>query len=460
MTEQGRTAALFEDYRRRIRAKSPRSLEIYEKNRTVIPGGVGSRFRLADPFPMVVKEAKGARIWDADGNEYLDCMLAFSTQILGNADPDIEAAVKEALPRGTSYALCHEREYEFAKLFVEMVPGVEKITFCNSGTEATLYATRLARATTKRPLIAKFEGGYHGTHDFLAVSIRTARFNPEICGPADDPWTVPENPGFVEGAYKNTIVLPYNNPAAFAKIRRHASELAAVIIEPVQGGGGTIPAKREFLQELREVTREIGAFLIFDEVITGFRLSPGGAQQHFGVIPDLTTFGKAPGGGFPLGAVGGQADKMRLAEYDTNPTGTILIGGTFNGNPIVVAAGIAVLTKLKNNPSIYARLNAMGDRFRQEINEFAAKNDFPACATGEGSMIWMHTVRGPVNCIRDLNREHVDAATGLKLLFRLNGLHISANHGFLSAAHTDDDVTRLIDIHKSAMLELRREGVW
>jgi len=460
MAEQAEIAKLFERYREGIREMSPRSLAIYERNRTVTPGGVGSRARLADPFPMIVREAKGARIWDADGNEYLDCMLAFGTQILGNSAPEVQAAIMEALPRGTSFALCHEREYELAKLFVEMVPSVEKVTFCNSGTEATMYATRVARAATGRPLIAKFEGGYHGTHDALAVSMRTARFDPEACGPDDDPRVVAEHPGLAEGAYRDTIVLPYNNPATFAKIRKYGSQLAGVIVEPAQGAAGAIPAKQEFLRGLREVTHEIGAYLIFDEVITGFRLAPGGAQEYFGISPDLTTFGKVPGGGLPIGALGGPRDKLAVAECDVNPNDAVFIGGTFNGNPITVAAGIATLTTLKNRPDIYSRLNAMGDRFRAEINKFATDNDFPAHATGLGSMIWMHTVRGQINCIRDLSREHSTATTGLKLLFRRKGLHISSNHGFLSAAHSDEDIARLIDIHKAAMMELRNHEIW
>ncbi|HZD57100.1 MAG TPA: aspartate aminotransferase family protein, partial [Anaerolineales bacterium] len=416
-------------------------------------------FRLADPFPMVVKRAKGARIWDADDNEYLDCMLGFSTMILGNAPDEVQEAIMEALPRGTHYGQCHEHEYGFAKLFCDMVPGVDKVTFCNSGTEATMYALRLARATTGRPLVAKFEGGYHGTHDLLAVSFGRPRPGPDPSGPIEDPTTIPESPGLAEGAWKDTIVLPYNHQAAFDKILRHADQLAAVIIEPVQGAAGTIPASKEFLTELRRITREIGAFLIFDEVITGFRLAPGGAQEFYGVIPEVSTYGKIAGGGLPLGAVGGTAEAMRLMEYDTEP-GAILMAGTFNGNPLVIAAGTAVLRRLSEEPDLYARLGAMGDRFRAEINRFAQEEDYAAIATGVGSMFWMHATRGPVNSVRDARQGDRFAGPGLRLLYRKNGLHIPPNHGFLSAAHTDEDITQLIEIHKAAMEELRAQGVW
>lgn len=450
---------LLNAYREDIRVKSPKSLSIWKKNRTVMPAGVGSLFRLADPFPMVIKRAKGARIWDADDNEYLDYMLGFSTMILGNAPEEVETAIREALPRGTSYGQCHEYEYAFAKLFCDMVPGIEKVTFCNSGTEATMYALRLARATVGRPLVAKFEGGYHGTHDLLAVSLGRPRPAPEDFGPVEDPAALPESPGLAEGAWKDTIVLPYNHPAAFDKIRRHASRLAGVIVEPVQGAAGTIPADREFLLELRKITREIGAFLIFDEVITGFRLAPGGAQEFYGVLPDVSTYGKIAGGGLPFGAVGGTAEAMRLMEYDTEP-GSILMAGTFNGNPMVTAAGTAVLRRLSEEPQLYKRLNTMGDRFRSEINRFTGERDYPAIATGVGSMFWMHASRGPIKSVRDAWQGDPSASTGLRLLYRMKGLHISSHHGFMCTEHTNEDITQLIEIHKDAMEELRTKGVW
>jgi glutamate-1-semialdehyde 2,1-aminomutase len=451
---------LLNTYRHEIMAKSPKSLSIWQQNRAVMPAGVGSLFRLADPFPMVVKRAKGARIWDADENEYLDYMLGFSTLILGNAPDEVEAAIREALPRGTHYGQCHEHEFEFAKLFCDMVPGVQKVTFCNSGTEATMYAVRLARAAVGRPLIAKFEGGYHGTHDLLAVSFGRPGPTPELFGPIEDPAAIPESPGLAEGAWKDTIVLPFNHPAAFDKIRRHADRLAGVMIEPVQGAAGSIPADKEFLSELRRITREIGAFLIFDEVITGFRLAPGGAQEFYGVVPDVSTYGKIAGGGLAFGAVGGTAEAMRLMEYDVERERSILMAGTFNGNPLTTAAGTAVLRRLGQEPQLYIRMNAMGDRFRTEINRFAQEGNYPATAIGAGSMFWMHTVRGPVHSVRDVREGDRFANAGLRLLYRKNGLHIPPNHGFLCTAHTDEDITRLIDVHKAAMEELRAQGVW
>src|SRR5512139_1305568 len=201
MVDDEKITALLNAYRGQIMAKSPKSLSIWQKNRTVMPAGVGRLFRLADPFPMMVKRAEGGRIWDADGNEYLDCVLGFSTMILGNTPQVVQEAITEALPRGTHYGQCHEHEYEFARLFCEMVPGVEKVAFCNSGTEATMYALRLARATAGRPLIAKFEGGYHGTHDLLAVSIGRPGRTADLYGQIEDPIAIPESTGLAEGAW-------------------------------------------------------------------------------------------------------------------------------------------------------------------------------------------------------------------------------------------------------------------
>jgi len=233
-----------------------------------------------------------------------------------------------------------------------------------------------------------------------------------------------------------------------------------VIIEPVQGAAGSIPAEREFLMDLRRITREVGAFLIFDEVITGFRLAPGGAQEYYGVLPDVSTYGKVAGGGLPLGAVGGTAEAMRLMEFDADFARSILVAGTFNGNPLTVAAGTAVLRRLSQEPQLYARLNAMGDRIRSELNGFAREGGYPAIATGVGSMIALHAVRGPVKSVRDLRQGNRVASAGLGLLYRRDGLHITPSHGFVSTAHSDGDVTRLIEIYKSAMQELRRQGVW
>ena len=459
MADKEKFSGLLNQYRSEIIAKSPESYSTWQKNRTVMPAGVCSFFRLADPFPMMVKKAQGSRIWDADDNEYLDFMLGFSVMILGNTPHEVQDAILEALPRGSHYGQCHLHEYAFAKLFCDMVPGVDKVTFCNSGTEATMYALRLARATTGRPLIAKFEGGYHGTHDLLAVSFGRPRPVPNPLGPVENPTALPESPGLAEGAWKDTIVLPFNHPAAFDKILRHADQLAGVIIEPVQGAAGTIPAHKEFLSELRRITHQIGAFLIFDEVITGFRLAPGGAQEYYGVIPDVSTYGKVAGGGLPFGALGGTAEAMRLTEYDLEP-GSILVAGTFNGSPLVIAAGTAVLQRLSQEPGLYDRLNAMGDRFRNEINEFAREEDYPALATGVGSMFWMHTTRGPVDNVRNAHQGNPTASAGLRLLYRKNGLHIPPHHGFMCTEHSNEDITTLIETHKAAMQELRAQGVW
>jgi glutamate-1-semialdehyde 2,1-aminomutase len=437
-----------------IREKSPRSYEAWQRYRDVLPAGVGSRFRLARPFPMVVRDAKGSRVWDVDDNEYVDCSAAFGPLILGNTPEIVARAVAEQLPKGWCYGASHENEYALAKLVVESMPSIKKVAFCNSGSEATLYALRLARAATGRSMVAKFEGGYHGVHDFLVASTISPRIHPDMCGPIEDPLTVPESPGLLQAAWQETITLPFNHPAALEKIERYADQLAAVIVEPVQGGGA-IAAKKDFLEQVRLITAKTGILLVLDEVLTGYRVALGGGQQLFDVVPDITTLGKVLGGGFPMGAVGGSAKVMRYMEYDQDPGGTILFGGTFNGNPISMAAGCATLSWLLAHPEAYQALGAKGDRIRDELNEFCQEHNFRAQVIGLGSIFAMHLVDGEINGPRDLSREDRGAAQALGMLLRLKGLHILPHHGFLSTAHSESDIDFIIDVYKEALRDLR-----
>jgi glutamate-1-semialdehyde 2,1-aminomutase len=275
-----------------------------------------------------------------------------------------------------------------------------------------------------------------------------------MCGPVEDPLTVPESPGLLEAAWQETITLPFNHPAALEKIERYADRLAAVIIEPVQGGGA-IAVKKDFLQQLRLVTAKTGILLVLDEVLTGYRVALGGGQQLFDVVPDITTLGKVLGGGFPMGAVGGSAKVMRYMEYDQDPQGTILFGGTFNGNPISMAAGCATLSWLLAHPEAYQALGAKGDRIRDELNEFCQEHNFRAQVIGIGSIFAMHLVDGEINGPRDLSREDRGAAQALGMLLRLKGLHILPHHGFLSTAHSESDIDFIIDVYKEALRDLR-----
>ena len=403
---------------------------------------------------MVMRDAKGSRVWDVDDNEYVDCVGAMGPLILGNAPDIVTQAVMEQLPKGWCYGSSHEGEYALAKLVVDSMPSIKKVAFCNSGSEATLYALRLARAATGRSMVAKFEGGYHGVHDFLALSFITPRIHPELCGPIEDPLTVPESIGLLRGAWQETITLPFNHPAALEKIERFADQLAAVIVEPVQGGGA-ISAKKDFLDQVRHVTTKIGALLVFDEVLTGYRIAAGGGQQLFDVVPDITTLGKVLGGGFPIGAVGGSAEVMRYMEYDQDAEGTILFGGTFNGNPITMAAGHATISWLLEHPEAYQALSAKGDRIRDELNEFCQEHGFGAQVIGVGPLFLMHLVDGEINGPRDLSRENRAAGAALRMLFRIKGLHILPHHGFISTAHSDSDIDFIIDVHKEALRDLR-----
>lgn len=312
-----------------------------------------------------------------------------------------------------------------------------------------MAAIRVARGFTGKQDIVKVEGGFHGAHDAVLIQ----------AGSGATTHGIPDSAGVLPEVAAHTRQVPFNDVEALDSMFSANPDIAAFILEPVMGNIGPILPEKGFLHEVRRLTKDHDVLLIFDEVITGFRLARGGGQEYYGVIPDVSTFGKVAGGGLPFGAVGGTVEAMHLMEFDTEP-GAILMAGTFNGNPLVTASGTAVLQRLNSEPGLYTRLNAMGDRFRDEINQFALAEGYPAVATGVGSMFWMHATPGPIHSIRDVRGGHRYASPGLRLLYRLNGLHIPTYHGFMCTAHTDEDITYLIETHKAAMHELRVHGVW
>ena len=267
---------------------------LHEKAVAVMPGGTTRTTTYFEPYPLYIERGEGCRVWDADGTERIDMLGNYTAMILGHAHPKVQEAIRKQAARGTGFAAANPIEVQLATLLCERVPSLDAVRFCNSGTEATMFAMRLARAFTGRPKIARMEGGYHGTHDYAEVSTHPALSE---AGPPEAPIARPDSMGTPAWALEQTVVLPFNNPdAAEAIIRRESGELAAVILEPIIGAGGVIPATVEFLERLRNVTRELAILLIFDEVIS-FRVAPGGAQQLYGVTPDLTTLGKIIGGG-------------------------------------------------------------------------------------------------------------------------------------------------------------------
>ena len=347
-----------------------------------LPGGSSRAAAYFDPYPFFAEKADGHYIYDVDGNKFLDFMLNATTHILGHNNPLVANAVERQVKKGLSYGVPTEAQIKLSRLICERVESVDKIRFTNSGTEATLNAIRLARAFTGRHKIAKAEGGYHGTHEYVSVSVShdiTAEDKDDFLG-------VPEWPGQPPSVLQDVLVFPYNNISAVENlIAEHGDELACVILEPVFSNIGYVPVSEQFISKLREVTRKHGILLIFDEV-QSFRLSRGGAQQVLGIEPDLTTFGKIIGGGMAVGAWGGSSELMELYNPAIGPV--IEHSGTFNANPMTMVAGEATLNQLTQQK--YSELNAMGERVRGELQTVFDELDVPARVTGVGSLFGMH----------------------------------------------------------------------
>src|SRR5438067_3379198 len=377
------------------RRSTPASKALHERSARVMPGGTTRTTTYFEPYPLFIERGEGCRIWDVDGVERIDMLGNYMAMILGHAHPKVVEAIRQQAARGTGFAAANPIEVELATLLCERVPSLDAVRFCNSGTEATMFAMRLARAFTGRPKIARMEGGYHGTPAYADVSTHPALSE---AGPPDAPIARPDSAGTPDWVLQQTVVLPFNNPdAAEAIIRREAAALAAVILEPVIGAGGVIPATVEFLERLRSTTQELGILLIFDEVIS-LRLAPGGAQQMYGVTPDLTTMGKIIGGGLPVAAFGGRADVMAL--LDPRREGNLAQGGTYNGNPLGMAAGLATMTELTTD--VYEDLNRKGARVCEPLTEVFASHGVAVQVNGAGSMLAPHLTSAPVGDYRTM----------------------------------------------------------
>ena len=353
-------------------ARTPASLALYTRAARVMPGGDTRTGTFHRPYPLFISRGQGARLWDADGHEYLDLLNNFTSLVHGHAHPAVVAAMARQEAHSTAHGTANGLQVELAETLCVRVPSVERVRFCNSGSEATFGALRAAKAFTGKPRIMKMAGGYHGSHDQVAVG---------ASAPFDGPVPIGLSPGAV-----SEVVLGRFNDLDYTAglVRRHRHELAAVIVEPMLGSGAIV-ADRAFLHGLRAVTAECGVLLILDEIIT-FRLAVGGLQQMFGVAPDLTTFGKIIGGGLPVGAFGGRADVM--ATYDPTRRGTISHSGTFNGNAATMAAGLATLARY--DITAVAALNTAGDAFRTQLNGLAQASGVEAVVVGYGSLMQVH----------------------------------------------------------------------
>lgn len=350
--------------------------ETFQRALRVLPGGVNSpvrAFKAVGGDPIVLVKGEGPRVWDADGKEYVDFLCSWGPLILGHAHPKVVSYVEEAMRKGLSFGLTNPYEVEIGELVVELVPSVEKVRFVNSGTEATMSAVRLARGITGRRLILKFDGCYHGHYDSLLVS----------AGSGVATFGIPGTPGVPEEIAKNTIVVSFNSEEAVKEaFARYGEDIACVIVEPVAGNMGVVPPREGFLKFLREITTEYGSLLIFDEVITGFRVSLGGAQELFGVKPDITCLGKVLGGGMPVGAYGGAEELMSRVA----PEGPVYQAGTLSGNPVAMAAGLATLGELKEKKP-YKHLDRLTEKLAKGVSQILSSKGVPHRINRVGSMM-------------------------------------------------------------------------
>jgi glutamate-1-semialdehyde 2,1-aminomutase len=427
-----------------LRNRTPKSGEYWERSKDLVPGGLISGARKMEPYPVYVERGKGAYIWDIDGNRYIDCAMSFGVHVLGHGPQPVLDAIHEQCESGMSYGMPHTREVEFTRRLVDSVPCAELAMICNSGTESTMLAWRLMRAATNRPVIAKFEGCYHGWHDYAQWSVFA---DPETMGPEHRPNMAPGSAGIPDGAKNTVMVLPFNENA-FKLIEEHAHELAGVAIEPVLGGG-MLTVDTAFLQKLREVTQRVGVLLHFDEVITGFRLALGGCQELTGVLPDVATYGKIIGGGLPIGAVACSKDMVGIAQKTDDGFSA---AGTFSGNPLTLSAGTAMLNYLQENPRIYPDMMAKGEYLRNGFNGWCRENGFPFCMTGIGSMFQIHAKADHPVLARDLIGQDEEALAELQLHFRFNKVLLPWMHlAFFSASHTQEDIEEMLAAFKASV---------
>lgn len=400
---------------REYEARTSKSRELAERARRVMPGGETRTITFHPPYPLTGDRGSGCQFEDVDGNVYYDLINNYTSLLHGHAHPAISAAVEAQLAKGTTFATALESQVVLGEILCERVASVEMVRYTNSGTEATMNAVRVARAFTGRDLIVKMEGGYHGSFDDFEISVHP---DLTLAGPPDAPTPVIDTRGVAGNTVDNVLVSPFNDSEALERVMTaHGSMIAAIIVEPVMGAAGVIPAERDFLHQAQELAHAHGALLIADEVMT-FRLEYGGVQEHYGITPDLTTFAKIVGGGFPVGAFGGRQEVMTL--FDARNPQPVYQSGTFNGNAITAVAGIAAMELYPR--SEVARLNSLGDQLRTGIMGQFATRGLPATITGYGSMVGVHLVEGPVRNYRDGSVVDAGFKRALHLALLLEGV--------------------------------------
>ncbi len=426
--------------------KRETSIRLYEEAQIYIPGGVNSpvrAFKSVGGNPVFIEKGEGSRIVDVDGNSYIDYIGSWGPLILGHAHPRVLGAIQEAAALGTSFGAPTARETEMAKEVCSIVPSVEVVRMVNSGTEATMSALRLARGYTKRDKIMKFEGCYHGHADSLLIK----------AGSGVATLGLPDSPGVPETTAVNTITVPYNDlDSVKLAFEKFGHELAAVIVEPIAGNMGVVPPQPGFLEGLRAITEEYGTLLIFDEVMTGFRVARGGAQELYGITPDLTTMGKVIGGGLPVGAYGGKREIMNQVA----PAGPIYQAGTLSGNPLAMAAGLTTLQEL-GKPGVYEQLEARSARLAEGLVENARKLGLPHTMNRVGSMVCLFFTETPVINYETAKTSDLKRFSAYFQYLLEEGVMIPPSQFegmFVSLAHTDEDIERTIEACYNAMKKL------
>lgn len=444
-------------------ARRPKSADLYQRARNVLAGGVGNDLRHFAPMPIYAARAKGARKWDVDGNEYIDFLMGNGSLLLGHADPEVCAAVAEVMTSGSHFGNDHPLQIAWAELVQQMVPSAERVRFVNSGTEASALAIRLARAHTGRPRILRFEGHFHGWHDGVVHG-----FQP--------PFDADGSLGAAPDARGQLAMIPDNDLDRLAGVLAKDKTIAAAILEPSGASWGRVPLELDFLKGLRELTQKAGVVLIFDEVITGFRWSPGGAQQSTGVLPDLTCLAKILAGGMPGGAVVGRADIMKLFDQTGEPThdrfGRVVHLGTFNAAPPSAAAGLTALRRVAGGQPI-AQANRMADLLRQSWDEVLERHGVAGYVYGPASTfhVFFETDAGRLADARRRSDLHTSDANRLKGMpgalvtqyqrqLRMRGVDImSSTGGVLSASHNEADIAEATNAFDGAVRALLDEGL-
>jgi glutamate-1-semialdehyde 2,1-aminomutase len=447
------TKKVYQEYLGKIQAeyisKRPKSQALHKEARKYLPGGDTRTVAFFSPFPSFIDRGEGCRLYDVDGHVYIDFGNNQTSMIHGHAHPKIVEAVTAQVKRTSAVSAPVEQQYQLGKIICDRLPSSDKVRFCNSGTEATMGAIRLAREYRKRYKIVKIEGGYHGSHDIAEISVKPPV---EKAGPIERPRSVPEDDSIPPKVVSDCIIIPFNQGEVASQIiAENHDELAAVIVEPVLGAAGMVPSDPEFLRALREVTSKYKVPLIFDEVYT-LRLSKGGYQGIHNIIPDITALGKIIGGGYPVGGIAGREEFMDLFN-PMNPT-FLTHSGTFNGNPVTMAAGVAGMTLLTE--SEIARINKLGEKLRADFNNALEETGIIAQVTGTGSLSQVHFTKAEVIDWRSASTARVDLRSMAQLLLMNRGIFTAGRFMFnISTPMTEKEVSQVGKVLREALRELR-----